>query len=115
MKKQKMFSAKEVTRLLNNQVQLLNIKESNIEHVTKKKPVKRVIQVAKKSKNKVKSVSQKRLFGREEIKTEPKKKSVIKKDVISKMPKPPKKEELPKKRPVNFFLKLLNGFKKKRV
>lgn len=120
MKKQKMFSATEVAKLLNNQVQLTHRKESNIEHVAKKKPVqlkkapKRVPTADKKSKTKIKSVPQKPLFGREKIKSQPKK-IPVKKEIVSKMPKPPKKEDLPKKRPANFFLKLLNGFKKKRV
>ncbi len=115
-----MYNAKEVAKLLNNQAQLLNIKESNIEYVTKKKPVqmkkstKRVATAAKKPKKKVKSVSQKILFDIEKEKSQPKK-IPVKKEVVSKMPTPPKKEELPKKRPANFFSKLLNGFKKKRV
>ena len=120
MKKQKTYTATEVAKLLNQQADLANIKESNIEHVAKKKPVKlkkAPKPVAKVAKKKVKAVSQKRLFGLEDIIIQPKK-MPIKKEVILKMPmapkivQPPKKEELPKKRSKGFLSKLLNGFKK---
>ncbi len=59
-----MYTATEVAKLLNNQTQLLDIKESNIEYVAKKKPVqlkkapKEEAKVAKKTEKKVKKSPQ---------------------------------------------------------
>lgn len=140
MKKQKMYNAREVAKLLNNQIsKLLNIKESNIEHVTKKTApktkkinkkikVKRVVTAIKNSrsavipKKKPKITSQKKLFSQEQKSFPPipempinelraRKISVLEK---VRLKEEDKAKKLSKKSSSNLFLRILKGFKRKR-